>query len=329
MEPQLYRCGNADGRQQSRYHYDSFNGAATLSLRKYDPVELVVSGSLASMEPQLYRCGNLNRGADRIRGDHASMEPQLYRCGNMACRECRRMIPPASMEPQLYRCGNGDHWRREMHYRLASMEPQLYRCGNVSPSTAISCRTSLQWSRNFIVAEIMAPGAGAVFVLASLQWSRNFIVAEMWEKAIRQQIVLHASMEPQLYRCGNLDIRYWMAFLEVASMEPQLYRCGNLLGYAWQIYIKHASMEPQLYRCGNTKRPRTHSRSAPCFNGAATLSLRKSLPDIGERAGAAVLQWSRNFIVAEIYSPNWAAPAMKPLQWSRNFIVAEMALWGL
>ena len=61
-----------------------------------------------------------------------------------------------------------------------------------------------------------------------------------------------------------------------------------------------ASMGPQLHRCGKcTARSRGASTRA-CFNGAATSSLRKEV-----RAGRVVarrdrvLQWGRNFIVAE------------------------------
>ncbi len=60
-----------------------FNGAATLSLRKY-PVSLgpVRATCRASMGPQLYRCGNyFEIGSYHIQYD-ASMGPQLYRCGN-------------------------------------------------------------------------------------------------------------------------------------------------------------------------------------------------------------------------------------------------------
>ena len=58
-------------------------------------------------------------------------------------------------------------------------------------------------------------------------------------------------------------------------MGPQLYRCGNRLGSVQNLIPTFASMGPQLYRCGNS--------STYWVNG-----------------GAELLQWGRNFIVAEI-----------------------------
>ena len=94
--------------------------------------------------------------------------------------------------------------------------------------------SSLQWGRNFIVAEMGLYSENAVVILKSLQWSRNFIVVEM---------------------------------------TP-----------------------------GGT----AASGCPPCFNGAATLSLRKSdmVQDIP--ITLPVLQWGRNFIVAEI-SAYWVS----------------------
>ena len=108
-------------------------------------------------------------------------------------------------------------------------------------------------------------------------------------------------------------------------------------------------MGPQLYRCGNANRCLRTCRRSPGFNGAATLSLRKREAGEGNPAWPFVLQWGRNFIVAEIGWPRHTA-ARSPtsfngaatlslrkcendtidtdsitlLQWGRNFIVAEM-----
>ena len=62
-----------------------------------------------------------------------------------------------------------------------------------------------------------------------------------------------------------------------------------------------ASMGPQLYRCGNT--PWSGSAGTPgrSFNGAATLSLRKLVTSTDTAAAVGMLQWGRNFIVAETH----------------------------
>ncbi len=166
----------------------------------------------------------------------------------------------------------------------------------------LTARPSLQWGRNFIVAEIDEPdlrrfqpgygfnGAATLslrkFSIMSpetrdrimLQWGRNFIVAEIDKKNHCKTSRRSASMGPQLYRCGNVRLE--------------------------------------------TLQPRRHYR---CFNGAATLSLRKCniwaahwvLP-------ARTLQWGRNFIVAEMIAAFQSVIDWTQLQWGRNFIVAEM-----
>ena len=61
----------------------------------------------------------------------------------------------------------------------------------------------------------------------------------------------------------------------------------------------------------------------PCFNGAATLSLRKPVNLVSAFTAAPMLQWGRNFIVAETCVAMSGVPAVRVLQWGRNFIVAE------
>ena len=60
-----------------------------------------------------------------------------------------------------------------------------------------------------------------------LQWGRNFIVAEIWVSTYGYTAEWTASMGPQLYRCGNLDLLRLHLVQIQASMGPQLYRCGN------------------------------------------------------------------------------------------------------
>ena len=82
------------------------------------------------------------------------------------------------MGPQLYRCGNVQQHEKQRIYDIASMGPQLYRCGNNAMKIAVQeSKETLQWGRNFIVAETavqlwQGPAYG------KLQWGRNFIVAE-------------------------------------------------------------------------------------------------------------------------------------------------------
>ena len=134
-----------------------------------------------------------------------------------------------------------------------------------------------------------------------------------------------ASMEPQLYRCGNLST--------VISAPP----AGTVLQWSRNFIVaeivpasrkpRHhhdASMEPQLYRCGNIVVIAIIAQTHYCFNGAATLSLRKYGIPISTFPGVPWLQWSRNFIVAEMSICMAAILSVPLLQWSRNFIVAEI-----
>ena len=157
------------------------------------------------------------------------------------------------------------------------MGPQLYRCGNSTLTRYSSGRiVLLQWGRNFIVAE-MAPSSTALHHSAyQLQWGRNFIVAEITKDARHRISSYHASMGPQLYRCGNVHFAHTLYLIitllqwgrnfivaeirsaakdrltdRLASMGPQLYRCGNAKLSKKLKAKSNASMGPQLYRCGN------------------------------------------------------------------------------
>ena len=143
------------------------------------------------------------------------------------------------------------------------MGPQLYRCGNgISDAADYASLVKLQWGRNFIVAEICQSPIRYMGG-KTLQWGRNFIVAEI-------------CMMPGKYTCGYRR----------ASMGPQLYRCGNCLISCLSINKSQpASMGPQLYRCGNQEPIPSSASSTSCFNGAATLSLRKQLHGQRENLG--------------------------------------------
>ena len=157
------------------------------------------------------------------------------------------------------------------------MGPQLYRCGNLTISFSLArlfirfngaATLSLRKSNYFFLSRTS---------FYTLQWGRNFIVAEMnlsYQLGYLGQI---ASMGPQLYRCGNVEVYettgdlsallQWGRNFIVAEIDPP-----------HDIEPAHlaASMGPQLYRCGND-----------------------ILLILDDSAGT-VLQWGRNFIVAEM-----------------------------
>ena len=156
MGPQLYRCGNHNRTGTSSSTFGCFNGAATLSLRKFGQGLAAPAGCRASMGPQLYRCGNW-----RATSNAAHSTSSFNGAATLSLRKCSCTVmdsvdpSPASMGPQLYRCGN---------WPLAC--PAITSCSR------------LQWGRNFIVAEIGCGGQRTILDVM-LQWGRNFIVAEI------------------------------------------------------------------------------------------------------------------------------------------------------
>ena len=120
----------------------------------------------------------------------------------------------------------------------------------------------LQWGRNFIVAEIVCPLC--LSVLRNMRFNGAATLRCGNDTSEAHVQIGIASMGPQLYRCGNPD------------RHRRLYRCPDA--------VLKASMGPQLYRCGN-ERPR--ASMGPLYRCVYALAL---------------LQWGRNFIVAEMQS---------------------------
>ena len=156
----------------------------------------------------------------------------------------------------------------------------------------------LQWGRNFIVAETRSPptttgycsgfnGAATLSLrkrqpprhtptpTSSFNGAATLSLRKLWGGP-GQRGSIPASMGPQLYRCGNLYtlitgldtflLLQWGRNFIVAETGKRQRRGG--VGH-------HASMGPQLYRCGNGIRMVPAQDIEVCFNGAATLSLRK------------------------------------------------------
>ena len=134
-----------------------------------------------------------------------------------------------------------------------------------------------------------------------LQWGRNFIVAEIRQSPPVVELFFAASMGPQLYRCGNASTGTSSRSRPEASMGPQLYRCGNET-----VLSTTGLTDAELQWGRNFIVAEINGRSINCiaslsgFNGAATLSLRKSGLRRCQRLAMPWLQWGRNFIVAEI-----------------------------
>ena len=135
-------------------------------------------------------------------------------------------------------------------------------------------KEQLQWGRNFIVAE-MSTVKHYCGDLIKLQWGRNFIVAEIRQGVIVRRQIDIASMGPQLYRCGNKAKRdarrypqiqlQWGRNFIVAEIRRTRWRCSRRSCF-------NGAATLSLRKCSNLS---SASQPILSFNGAATLSLRK------------------------------------------------------
>ena len=157
----------------------------------------------------------------------------------------------------------------------ASMGPQLYRCGNMSLDRAASnSESSLQWGRNFIVAETGPPHR--LYPLAG--WCFNGAATLSLRKLGRPALASRHGL---------------------ASMGPQLYRCGNLKMPSSSMLSSVQLQWGRNFIVAETSNPAPSMLSYSGFNGAATLSLRKRWCIPRSKRITTWLQWGRNFIVAE------------------------------
>ena len=158
----------------------------------------------------------------------------------------------------------------------------------------------------------------------ALQWGRNFIVAETLRTAFKEVQGAEASMGPQLYRCGDKQ-------LAVAGRVV-----GRLLQWGRNFIVvetfRATTTQTTDIRCFNGAATLSLRRLVIChcgiwqdlsFNGAATLSLRRPVTGKVRMRIYSTLQWGRNFIVAETEYARGGARYPIRLQWGRNFIVAE------
>ena len=185
-------------------------------------------------------------------GQDASMGPQLYRCGNISLRHAVRFGAVASMGPQLYRCGNLRHLLR------ATREISM-----------------LQWGRNFIVAETQVVYSWGDMLstrfngAATLSLRKLGVSCEIPVTSVGFNGAATLSLR-KLHRRKPISAKHyslqWGRNFIVAETGEEADQAHHDTG---------ASMGPQLYRCGNTCNTSGPSGICPCFNGAATLSLRK------------------------------------------------------
>ena len=136
----------------------------------------------------------------------------------------------------------------------------------------------------------------------SLQWGRNFRVAERWADETSS---------------WSESVLQWGRNFRVAERAQRLYLSDLLctpLQWGRNFRVAESSISAM-------------PASAPgCFNGAATLGLRK-VPQV--RMGIQLrgkLQWGRNFRVAESYCEMPEVGMYPRLQWGRNFRVAESVM---
>ena len=141
-----------------------------------------------------------------------------------------------------------------------------------------------------------------------------------------------ASMGPQLYRCGNTDagatpavgikLQWGRNFIVAETVILQtITEARHPLQWGRNFIVAETRRAPATctpcqrlqwgrnFIVAETKRWRTaKSRRRKCFNGAATLSLRKLTPRLRHAIITGLLQWGRNFIVAETRTTTTTLP---------------------
>ena len=134
----------------------------------------------------------------------------------------------------------------------------------------------LQWGRNFAVAETEWNVHTRPRSIKVLQWGRNFAVAETRVHDVQR-----------LRRDGSFN---GAATLQLRKPDCRRGERGER---------QSASMGPQLCSCGNSGAVNACVNVRNSFNGAATLQLRKLVNGARKRIHCGLLQWGRNFAVAE------------------------------
>ena len=280
MGPQLVRCGKrrateSNGEENSLQWgrnlfvaeserlsevfveaLESFNGAATCSLRKAaTALVFIAAGLAASMGPQLVRCGKGLLGMLAVCDLVASMGPQLVRCGK---------LPLRSLEGSSTRRFNG---AATCSLRKAGVAISDIDAGHDSFNGAATC--SLRKERSAVRCS-MVHGTG--FNGAATCSLRK---ADADRQVPRE--IPPASMGPQLVRCGKqtgygihygIDWLQWGRNLFVAespastSTPPK----GTSLQWGRNLFVAESSIRvPRLFGLFRS------------FNGAATCSLRKGV----------------------------------------------------
>ena len=179
------------------------------------------------MEPQLFSCGltNSKTGLNTLTKLQWSRNFSVADCGIRTFnneRDLRGFNGAATFQLRIDGIGF-----REFKVLIASMEPQLFSCGlKTGNCIALQPTLSLQWSRNFSVADWYYDADDVNLTWFMLQWSRNFSVADCskcvcW-KCFRTCFNGAATFQLRIEETSVLEF----VKLGVASMEPQLFSCG-------------------------------------------------------------------------------------------------------
>ena len=206
MGPQLYRCGNGAIRTGVYRQWPSFNGAATLSLRKYyqSPYTRYYSTRFNGAATLSLRksptgsgpcCGassfngaatlSLRKFVPRERCSHCNTS--FNGAATLSLRKCEEFQQQTSTYKAL-------QWGRS--FIVAEMRPRTRRPQRTSSGFNGAATLSLRKCRG---------GSHGPFFPLPLQWGRNFIVAEISRSSFSVDVNCRASMGPQLYHCGNLE----------------------------------------------------------------------------------------------------------------------------
>ena len=204
-------------------------------------------------------------------------------------------------------------WGRNFAVAETSLEDRL----------AASKPGQLQWGRNFAVAETCAGGLLPVPLHNASMGPQLCSCGNVRLKSIPSAIHI-ASMGPQLCSCGNRHHQPEQPVRDGASMGPQLCSCGNHTDHErrWAAAVGfNGAATLQLRKRGFFSRAGFLRHR---FNGAATLQLRKLDHPAGHVIDPLVASMGPQLCSCGNKNPySGCQEPSSMLQWGRNFAVAE------
>ena len=132
------------------------------------------------------------------------MGPHFFKCGNVDRLIRTRSSERTSMGPHFFKCGNVKAGDTRTPGDVTSMGPHFFKCGNVATDAIVAITvTDFNGAALFQVRKCLTIGVTQI-KFSSLQWGRTFSSAEMTNRQSCFYSLVHTSMGPHFFKCGNV-----------------------------------------------------------------------------------------------------------------------------